>query len=127
MHCPVTPGGRDASPLSAPRERSATIAAQMIAALILSPFALAFVYACVQEYLRYRSEGRAHYGLVYDAETGTTHVTGITEGDSAYNPDEFDPNLHNADAFDVPREEAGAQVAGLTGEDNRQENRGTDR
>ncbi len=40
--------------------------AQVIAALILLPFALAFIYAAVHEYLRYKSDGRANYGLVYN-------------------------------------------------------------
>ncbi|WP_439121421.1 hypothetical protein [Marivita sp.] len=69
--------------------------AQLIAALILTPFALAFIYAGVHEYLRFKSEGKATYGLVYDEETGTTHVTGIAEGDEAYDPDDFDPNDAN--------------------------------
>ena len=53
------------------------MSAQLVAALIVSPFALAFVYAGYHEYSRYKSEGRATYGLVYDEESGTTHVTGI--------------------------------------------------
>lgn len=67
------------------------MSAQLIATLILLPFALAFLYAGLHEYLRYRSEGRATYGLVYDEETGTTHVTGISGGADSYDPDEFDP------------------------------------
>lgn len=70
-------------------------AAQLIAALIVLPFALAFVYAGIREYRRYKSDGRAKYGLVYDEETGTTHVTGIAEGQDGYDPDEFDPSDHN--------------------------------
>lgn len=68
---------------------------RLIAALILLPFALAFIYAAIHEYLRYRSEGRANYGLVYDEETGTTHVTGIAEDEEAYDPDAFDPGEFN--------------------------------
>ena len=56
----------------------------MIAFLIILPFAIAFVFAGIHEYLRYKSEGRATYGLVYDEESGTTHVTGIAEGEEAY-------------------------------------------
>lgn len=66
--------------------------AQAIAAIILLPFALAFVYAALHEYRRFRSDGRANYGLVYDEETGTTHVSGIAEDQEAYDPDEFDPS-----------------------------------
>lgn len=66
--------------------------AKLIAALIATPFALAFVYAGVHEYRRYKSKGSANYGLVYDEETGTSHVSGIAEGQDAYNPEEFDPS-----------------------------------
>ncbi len=69
--------------------------AQMIAAVILLPFLFVFIYAGIHEYLRYKSEGSASYGLVYDEETGTTHVTGIAEGEEAYDPDEFDPGKFN--------------------------------
>ena len=69
--------------------------ARMIALAILAPFALFFVYAIIHELRRYRSEGSATYGLVYDEETGTTHVTGIAEDEEAYDPDEFDPGDHN--------------------------------
>ena len=65
---------------------------QAIAAIVLSPFALAFCYAAVHEYLRYRSDGSANYGLVYDEETGTTHVGGIAEDQEAYDPEDFDPS-----------------------------------
>jgi hypothetical protein len=66
--------------------------AQSIAILILLPFASVFVYAGVHEYQRYRSEGSAKYGLVYDPESGTTHVSGIAEDDDGYDPDGFDPS-----------------------------------
>ena len=69
--------------------------AQLLAALILLPFTFAFIYAGVHEYLRFKNEGRANYGLVYDEESGTTHVTGIAEGDEAYDPDDFDPSDAN--------------------------------
>ena len=68
----------------------------LIATAILLPFAVAFIYAGIHEYMRYKSEGRANYGLVYDEETGTTHVTGIGEGKEAYNPDEYDPSEYNS-------------------------------
>ncbi|NIZ09445.1 hypothetical protein [Pseudooceanicola sp. HF7] len=66
--------------------------AQLIALVILLPFALAFIYAGIHEYLRFKSDGRATYGLVYDEDTGTTRVTGIAEDEDAYDPEEFDPN-----------------------------------
>ena len=69
--------------------------AQVIAALILLPFALAFIYAAVHEYLRYKSDGRANYGLVYNEETGTTHVTGIADEEEADDPEDYDPNDYN--------------------------------
>jgi UPF0716 family protein affecting phage T7 exclusion len=69
--------------------------ARLIAALILLPFAAAFIYAAIQEYMRYKSQGKANYGLVYDEETGTTHVTGLGEGQDEYNPDDFDPSDSN--------------------------------
>ncbi|MFX0541102.1 hypothetical protein ACEWPM_005140 [Roseovarius sp. S4756] len=68
---------------------------QIIAMILLTPFALAFIYAGIHEYLRHRSRDGASYGLVYDEETGTTHISGIAENEEAYNPDEFDPNDHN--------------------------------
>ncbi|MGR3365980.1 MAG: hypothetical protein ACU0CC_14335 [Sagittula sp.] len=66
--------------------------AQVIAIIIVLPFALAFIYAGVHEYMRFKSDGRANYGLVYNEETGTTHITGIPEDEEAFDPDEFDPN-----------------------------------
>lgn len=66
-----------------------------IAALILLPFAVAFIYAAIHEYRRYKTEGRASYGLVYDEETGTTHVTGIADHEESYDPDDFDPGAAN--------------------------------
>ncbi|SOE18210.1 hypothetical protein SAMN05877838_3128 [Hoeflea halophila] len=69
--------------------------ARLIALMILAPFAFLFVYAIIHEYRRYRSEGSATYGLVYDEETGTTHVSGIAEGEEGYDPDDFDPGSHN--------------------------------
>lgn len=69
--------------------------ARSIALMILAPFALLFIYAIIHEYRRYRSEGSATYGLVYDEETGTTHVTGIAEGEEGYDPEGFDPGDHN--------------------------------
>lgn len=69
--------------------------ARLIALMMLAPFALMFIYLGFRELQRYKSEGRAKYGLVYDEETGTTHVTGIAEDDDGYDPNEFDPGDHN--------------------------------
>lgn len=69
--------------------------AELIAILILVPFMLLFIYAGISEYRRYKSEGRAKYGLVYDEETGTTHVTGIAQDEEGYDPSEFDPGDRN--------------------------------
>ncbi|PJE27814.1 hypothetical protein SAMN06297129_0221 [Pseudooceanicola antarcticus] len=66
--------------------------ARLIAVFILTPFALAFLYAGYHELRRFKSEGRANYGLVYDEETGTTHVTGIDENADGFDPEDFDPN-----------------------------------
>jgi len=69
--------------------------ARFIAALILLPVAAIFIYAGIHEYRRFKSKGRANYGLVYDEETGTTHVTEIPEGEDSYDLDEFDPGDYN--------------------------------
>ncbi|MDT0683790.1 hypothetical protein RM543_13950 [Roseicyclus sp. F158] len=69
--------------------------ARLIAALIMTPFALAFIYAGIHEFMRYKSEGGTTYGLVYNDETGTTHVTGIPDEAEAYDPDDYDPNSYN--------------------------------
>tara|TARA_R100001369_G_scaffold3368_2_gene10596 strand:- start:1201 stop:1455 length:255 start_codon:yes stop_codon:yes gene_type:complete len=69
--------------------------AQLITVAIVLPFTLVFIYAVVHEYKRYKSEGRASYGLVYDEETGTTHVTGVAQEEDWYDPNEFDPSVHN--------------------------------
>ena len=69
--------------------------AKLIALLILLPFALVFIYAGLHEYRRYKSSGRANYGLIYDEETGTTHVGGIAEDEEGYDPEDFDPSEQN--------------------------------
>lgn len=80
--------------------------AQVIALVILSPFVLAFVYAGIHEYRRYKSDGSANYGLVYDEDTGTTYVSAIAEGEESYDPDEFDPTgYQEPDARKEPDEE----------------------
>ncbi len=69
--------------------------AQIIAAIILVPITFVFLYAGIHEFRRFKSDGRANYGLVYDEETGTTHVTGIAEGEDSYDLEEYDPNNYN--------------------------------
>ncbi len=73
---------------------------RLIAALILSPFVVVFLYAGIHEYRRYKSEGRAQYGLQYDEETGTTHVTALADDEDGYDHEGFDPNEFNADKDD---------------------------
>jgi hypothetical protein len=84
--------------------------AQAIALLILTPFIMAFAYAGVHEYRRYKSEGSKTYGLVYDENTGTTHVGGIADDEEAYDPETYDPNTYQVgetqgEAQDEPGEE----------------------
>ena len=69
--------------------------AGLIAIIMLLPFAPLFLYSGIHEYQRYKSEGRAKYGLVYDDESGTTHVTAIAEDAEGYDPSEFDPGDPN--------------------------------
>ena len=66
--------------------------AKLIAVLLLLPVSAIVIYAGLLEYRRYKSEGRANYGLAYDEKTGTTYVTGIAEDEEAYDPDDFDPS-----------------------------------
>lgn len=66
--------------------------AQLVAILILLPFASVFIYAGIHEYQRYRTDGSAKYGLVYDEKSGTTHVSGIAVDEDGYDPEGFDPS-----------------------------------
>jgi hypothetical protein len=68
--------------------------AQIIALIIIVPFILVFLYAGFHEYRRYTAQGRATYGLVYNEETGTTHVGGISEDEESYDPESYDPNSY---------------------------------
>ncbi|MDR9484609.1 MULTISPECIES: hypothetical protein [Sediminimonas] len=68
---------------------------RLIAGLLLSPFLIVFVYAMWSELLRWKSEGRAQYGLTYNEETGTTHVTALEEEDAGFDPETFDPDIAN--------------------------------
>jgi hypothetical protein len=69
--------------------------ANVLALLILSPFVAAVIYAGFHEYRRYKSAGSATYGLAYDEQTGTTHITEIADGEEGYDPEDFDPNAYN--------------------------------
>ena len=99
--------------------------AQVITAVLILPFAAAFIYAGVHEYLRYKSDGRATYGLVYDEDTGTTHGTGIPEDEEAFDPDDFDPNtyrdleLRTSDEEGTDEDEADGRKAEDASEDDR--------
>jgi hypothetical protein len=95
---------------------------RLIAILILLPFVVAFVYAVVHEYRRYNSEGKMTYGLAYDEETGTTHVTGIPDHEESFDLDEFDPNGWNGfggqvqlEAGTVPETEAAEDTGSAKG------------
>ena len=101
--------------------------AQVITAVLILPFAAAFIYAGVHEYLRYKSDGRATYGLVYDEESGTTHVTGIPEDEEAYDPDDFDPSNYRDLELRTSDEEGGETASDETVEDETgEENAGDD-
>ncbi|MFT6531042.1 MAG: hypothetical protein ACJASC_000565 [Limimaricola cinnabarinus] len=69
--------------------------ARLLAALILLPVTVIIILAGIHEYRRYKSEGRANYGLAYDEKTGTTYVTGISEDEEAFDPDDFDPSNYD--------------------------------
>lgn len=90
--------------------------AQLITAAVLMPFTLVFIYAGVHEYKRYKSDGRASYGLVYDEETGTTHVTGIPEEEDGYDPNDFDPSVHNEPEIKNKTDDERALRGGTTGD-----------
>ena len=54
---------------------------------LLTPFILVFGYAIWHEYRRFNKEGRSTYGLSYDPETDSTHVTSLGENEESYVPD----------------------------------------
>ena len=92
--------------------------AQVITAVLILPFAAAFIYAGVHEYLRYNSDGRATYELVYDEESGTTHVTGIPEDEQAYDPEDYDPNNYRDLELRTSDEEGDETASEETAEEN---------
>ncbi|MEO1951534.1 hypothetical protein [Thioclava sp.] len=81
--------------------------------MILLPFVFVALYAGIHEFLRFRSEGRANYGLIFDEETGTSYVTGIAEEEDAFDPDDFDPNDYNDPDVAGEPDESKAENCGL--------------
>jgi hypothetical protein len=69
--------------------------ARLIAGLILLPFVAAFVYAGIHEYLRFKSEGPSDYGLVYNEDSGTTHVSALADSEDGFDPEDYDPKDFN--------------------------------
>ncbi|SEM06464.1 hypothetical protein SAMN05443999_11228 [Roseovarius azorensis] len=63
---------------------------RLLVALILLPFVVIFGYTMWHELRRFKRDGRAEYGLSYDAETDTTHVTLLGEDETGYDPRETD-------------------------------------
>lgn len=61
--------------------------ASTLAIFILTPFIVIFAYAGWHEWRRVRKEGQGNYGLAYDSETDTTHVTLLEEGETGYDPE----------------------------------------
>ncbi|WP_235924083.1 hypothetical protein [Pseudoroseicyclus tamaricis] len=78
--------------------------AQLIAWALITPFTLAFIYAGIHEYRRYKSGGKANYGLTYDEETGTTYITGIGD-EEGYQIDDYDPSTYRDPDVAVAQEE----------------------
>jgi len=62
-----------------------------LALLILAPFVVIFAYAGWREWQRARADGHSNYGLAYDPETETTHVTLLDEGETGYDPETDSP------------------------------------
>jgi len=97
--------------------------ARLLAGLILSPFVVAFLYAGIHEYKRFKSQGPSDYGLVYDADSGTTHVSALADSDDSFDPEDYDPN-----EFNDPEVKSTPEVASDTGgKDDRDETDDKDR
>ena len=62
------------------------MSASSLAFVILTPFLGIFAYAAWHEWHRARDEGPGTYGLAYDPETDSTHVTLLEEGETGYDP-----------------------------------------
>ena len=65
--------------------------ASSLALLILTPFVVIFAYAGWHEWRRAREDGQSNYGLAYDPETQSTHVTLLEEGETGYDPETDSP------------------------------------
>ncbi|HKL65264.1 MAG TPA: hypothetical protein VJ886_04055 [Roseovarius sp.] len=63
------------------------MSASTLAFVILTPFVGIFAYAAWHEWQRARDEGPGTYGLAYDPETDSTHVTLLEEGETGYDPE----------------------------------------
>ncbi|MGR3460813.1 MAG: hypothetical protein ACU0AX_08045 [Roseovarius sp.] len=70
------------------------------ALVLLAPFIAIFAYAAWHEWHRAREDGHSNYGLAYDPETDSTHVTLLEEGASGY-----DPETENAADDDTGQDE----------------------
>jgi hypothetical protein len=72
----------------------------VVALSLVLPFAGVFAYAAWHEWRRRRSDGPGTYGLAYDPETDTTHVTLLDEGETGFDP-EAERMAENEDAPDM--------------------------
>ncbi|WP_104019014.1 hypothetical protein [Roseovarius nitratireducens] len=57
------------------------------ALVLLAPFIAIFAYAAWHEWHRVREDGHSNYGLAYDPETDSTHVTLLEDGEAGYDPE----------------------------------------
>ena len=62
--------------------------------VLLTPFVAIFGYAAWHEWHRARDDGHSNYGLAYDPETDSTHVTLLDEGETGYDPETDSPQDH---------------------------------
>ncbi|MFB9149599.1 hypothetical protein [Roseovarius ramblicola] len=69
-----------------------------LALLILTPFVAIFAYAAWHEWHRVREDGHSNYGLAYDPETDSTHVTLLEEGETGYDPETESTEAAGGDA-----------------------------
>lgn len=68
----------------------------LIAFGLISPFALVFGYAALHEIARRHSDNGSHYGLAYDPETDSTHLTLLAEGEDGVRPGDNHAETHAA-------------------------------
>jgi len=76
------------------------MSASTLAFIILTPFVGVFAYAAWHEWHRAREEGPGSYGLAYDPETDSTHVTLLEEGETGYDPASGDAEAEETGAED---------------------------